>query len=65
MSYIVDGIHRLTGRFRRGDATFQFYAIPLHMAPRLPADAMFADIPWGEKEVRDGKLVNVRTGEET
>ena len=62
---IVDGMHRLVGRFRKGYPTFQYYAFPQHLAPMLPQSAMFADIPWGTKDVVGDKLRDINTGEET
>lgn len=58
MSYIVDGIHRLTARFERGMPDYSFYAFPLKLFPRLPEGV--PDQPWGEKDVVNGQLVKRR-----
>lgn len=67
-AYTIDGIHRLVGRFRRGDKTYKFYAWPLSLCPMIPRELAEAfDRPWGTKEVDHvkGVLRDTVTGEET
>lgn len=54
-SYVVDGIHRLTARFRRGYPTFSTYILHEKNAPRIDS-SKWVDLPWGEKELINGKL---------
>lgn len=56
MTYVIDGIHRLAERFRRGMPDYSFYALPTIIVPKL-RPGTFAERPWGEMEVRDGQLV--------
>lgn len=56
---LVDGIHRMTGRHQRGLPDFPFWMIPYDVAKMLSADlARGINVPWGRKEVRDGRLVD-------
>lgn len=50
---LVDGIHRLYERKRRGYGYFEFYLWPLEQAP-LVNEKQSVSIPWGEKEVVPG-----------
>jgi hypothetical protein len=56
MSYVIDGIHRLSERFRRGKTGYRFYAMPVQIIPKL-APGTYLERPWGEMDVRDGQLV--------
>lgn len=50
---LVDGIHRLVERKRRGHRLFRFYLVPLKQAPTVrPED--YHNIEWGDKEVVPG-----------
>lgn len=57
---LVDGIHRLVARHRRGYKDFVFYMTSLEVARALwrgaPPGVELVEVPWGEKEVRDGEL---------
>lgn len=54
---LVDGIHRLVARRERGYADFSFWLVPLGAARRIDPDSGI-QVPWGEKDVVDGKLVD-------
>lgn len=56
---LVDGIHRLVARRERGLKDFRFWLVPLAAARRFDK-ASATEIPWGEKEVRDGELIKRR-----
>jgi len=53
--YLIDGIHRLSERFRRGMRDYWTYMLPLEVAPKVPKGIPGQD--WGEMEIRDGQLV--------
>lgn len=55
MVFVIDGIHRISERFRRGMAGYRFHAVPVALVPRLQGN--FLERPWGEMEVRDGQLL--------
>lgn len=59
-SYIIDGIHRIAARFKRGYPNFSLYSMPLKIAPRVPEGFEDFKVQWGEMEVRDGQLVKRR-----
>jgi hypothetical protein len=63
--YLIDGIHRLVGRFRRGDKTLKTYVYPLQYAPMVEP-GLYVDRPWGTKDVdlEKGVLRDTITGEE-
>jgi hypothetical protein len=52
---LVDGIHRLYERKRRGYVDFAFYLIPLAYAPRIDRSQFFAELLWGEKDLIPGR----------
>ena len=52
---LVDGVHRMVARKERGKEDFNYWLVPLDCAPMVRPGS-FIDVPWGEKEVRDGKL---------
>jgi hypothetical protein len=58
---LVDGIHRFVERRTRGMEGFDFYMIPLAVAPRVDG-GLYTTIPWGEKEVVPGKGLVRRGG---
>lgn len=68
-AYIIDGIHRLVGRFRAGKPDFTFYPIQwtvcLEFRDKLmvPDEALLFCDSWGEKDFIDNGLTNVHTGE--
>ncbi len=64
---LVDGAHRYFERHRRGMESFEYWLVPLGVAPRLPLKSgLYRDadgdvslcivepIPWGEKELVPG-----------
>lgn len=53
--FLIDGIHRMSERFRRGLRDYWTHLMPLELAPRIPSGIRHQD--WGEMEVREGKLV--------
>lgn len=53
--YLIDGIHRLSERFRRGMRDYWTYMMPLEVAPKVPKGIRGQD--WGEMDIRDGQLV--------
>jgi len=50
---LVDGIHRLVERHRRGYPDFRLRMAPLHRAPRVDPDDD-AHIPWGDTDLVPG-----------
>lgn len=56
MSYLIDGIHRLSERFRRGMPDYECHMMPASMVPRMQPGT-YRERPWGEMDVRDGQLV--------
>ncbi len=50
---LVDGIHRLWERKKRGKEGFKFYLFPLELAPRID-DNVYREIKWGEKDLVPG-----------
>jgi hypothetical protein len=58
---LVDGIHRLVARYRRGYEDFLFRMVPWDRAQRIDPDD-FTNIEWGDKELVPGVgLVDRRT----
>lgn len=55
---LVDGNHRIMARHQRGYADFLFWPIPWHVVDQLRPPQDGISIPWGQKEMRDGKLVD-------
>ena len=50
---LVDGVHRMFERHRRGYEDFRFYLFPLHLAPRVDK-SQYREIKWGEKDLIPG-----------
>lgn len=54
--FLIDGIHRMTERFRRGMRDYWTFMVPMELASKVP-DGVRRSHDWGKMEVRDGKLV--------
>ncbi len=50
---LVDGIHRMYERKRRGKTFFRYYLVPLEIAPRVDPE-VWQEVKWGEKDVVPG-----------
>lgn len=48
---IIDGVHRISARWAKGEKFVYFWLIPIDEAPRVQRTAATIDIPWGELEV--------------
>ena len=58
--YIIDGIHRIAARYKRGMPDFFTRWMKLAICPRIPEELLQSGLykyQWGEMDVRDGKLV--------
>lgn len=51
---LIDGVHRLVERKRRGKTGFYYFLIPLDQAPRIPERLLGLALPWGEKDIVPG-----------
>ena len=56
--FLIDGIHRIAARYKRGMPDYRTYWMKFWMCPRVPPEqALTHKYRWGEMDVRDGKLV--------
>lgn len=50
---LIDGIHRIFERHRRGKSFFRYHLFPLAVCPLVDTTG-FVHVPWGEKDVIPG-----------